>query len=74
MTMSTTRETVLEVEGMSCGSCVRHVDEALRTVDGVTAVEVRLKEGRVLVRHDDDAPLPQLVEALRDAGYPARAA
>lgn len=72
--MSTTRETVLEVEGMSCGSCVRHVDHALRTVDGVTAVEVRLKERRVLVRHGEDAPLPQLVEALRDAGYEARAA
>ncbi len=72
--MSTNRETLLEVDGMSCGSCVRHVDKALRTIEGVAAVEVRLKEGRVLVRHDEDAPLPRLVEALREAGYPARAA
>lgn len=72
--MDTTRETLLQVDGMTCGSCVRHVTHALRGVDGVAAVEVRLKEGRVLVRHGDDAPLPQLVEALRDAGYDARAA
>ena len=69
-----TRETLLQVDGMTCGSCVRHVDHALRGVGGVTGVEVRLKEGRVLVRHDDEAPLDQLVEALRDAGYEARAA
>ena len=72
--MSTIKETVLQVEGMGCGSCVRHVDQALRTVEGVAAVEVRVKEGRVVVRHDEEAVLPQLVEALRDAGYPARAA
>ena len=69
-----TRETLLQVDGMTCGSCVRHVDHALRGVDGVAGVEVRLKEGRVLVRHDEEAPLTQLVEALRDAGYEARAA
>ena len=69
-----TRETLLQVDDMTCGSCVRHVDHALRGVDGVAEVDVRLKEGCVLVRHEDEAPLAQLVEALRDAGYAARAA
>ncbi len=68
--MSKPRETVLSVSGMTCMSCVRHVDRALRDLEGVTAVEVRLREGRVLVEHDaETAPLEAMVEALRDAGY-----
>ena len=72
--MTTTRETLLQVDGMTCGSCVRHVNEALRRIDGVAAVDVRLAEGRVLVRHGEDAALAQFVDALREAGYEARAA
>jgi copper chaperone len=66
----TTKETLLDVSGMSCQSCVRRVEGALREVEGVRGVEVRLREGKVLVKHDDGAaPAAQLVAALRDAGY-----
>lgn len=65
----------LFVEGMSCSSCIRHVDQALRAVDGVEAVEVKLREGRVLVDHGETTPeIGALVTALADAGYVARAA
>lgn len=66
-------ETVLSVEGMTCGSCVRHVEHALEDLDGVSQVEVRLREGKVRVRHDNSAPTEILVDALKDAGYPSRA-
>lgn len=72
--MSTTRETLLQVDGMSCSSCVRHIDRALRSVDGVRGIEVRLKDRRVVVTHDGSAPVDELVEAVREAGYEARAA
>lgn len=72
--MTTTRETVLKVEGMSCSSCVRHINGALRGIEGVVDVEVRLKEHRVLVKHGEEAPSQQLVEALHEAGYEATAA
>jgi copper chaperone len=65
------RETILQVDGMSCASCVRHVNEALRPIAGVETVQVRLKERRVFVRHRDDVRPEVLVEALRDAGYDA---
>lgn len=71
--MKQQRETVLAVEGMTCGSCVRHVDHALKDVDGVSEVEVRLREGKVRVRHNERAPVNALVGALAEAGYPARA-
>ncbi len=67
--MSEKRETVLAVEGMTCASCVRHVGEALREVEGVEDVEVRLRDGKALVRHGAESSLEQMIEALREAGY-----
>ena len=62
----------LQVEGMTCGSCVRHVNAALAPVAGVAEVEVDLAAGRVRVAGDAD--LQALLAALQDAGYPARLA
>ena len=63
-------ETLLDVIGMSCPSCIRHVNAALADIEGVAKVEVRLRDGKVLVRHDPAvANVNALIEALRDAGY-----
>ena len=67
------KETLLDVKGMSCGSCVRHVNEALGRVQGVQKVDVRLRDGQVLVQHDPTVATTALVEALVDAGYASQA-
>lgn len=67
--MSSQRETLLSVTGMTCMGCVRHVDHALRVLEGVSAVEVRLREGEVRVEHDARVAPTDMVEALREAGY-----
>ncbi|WP_437926764.1 heavy-metal-associated domain-containing protein [Sorangium sp. So ce291] len=68
------KETILGVDGMSCPSCIRHIDSALRELAGVDKVDVRLREGTVAVRHDPaSAPVDALVEAVRGAGYDVRA-
>lgn len=68
--MSNEQDTILEVQGMSCPSCIRHVSTALTELDGVGAVDVKLREGLVVVQHDAArAPVPQLIEALVTAGY-----
>lgn len=69
--MSNPKETLLAVEGMSCSSCVRHVEGALRTLAGVEKVEVRLRSGEVRVEHDPSASMQEMVEALGEAGYAA---
>ena len=70
--MDDQRSTSFEVQGMSCGSCVRHVSAALKELDGVSQVEVKLREGRVVVWHDATRAEPQqLVRALAEVGYPA---
>lgn len=69
-----TKETLLAVDGMTCGSCARHVRAALGALEGVAQVDVRLKDGRVLVCHDAEAaPVDELVKALGNAGYEASA-
>lgn len=62
----------LQVQGMTCGSCVRHVTQALTPVAGVDDVEVDLSTGLVQVKGNADSTA--LIAALDDAGYPAQAA
>jgi copper chaperone len=64
------KDTLLDVMGMCCPSCIRHINEALQGVGGVAKVEVRMQDGRVFVQHDPSAaPVESLIEALREAGY-----
>jgi copper chaperone len=68
--MKPNQETLLKVEGMSCRSCVSHINTALRELSGVREVSVQFERGQVLVKHDAEAAnVSALVEALRDAGY-----
>lgn len=67
--MSTTK---LQVKGMTCGACVRHVNGALSSIDGVTAVDVDLASGQVRVEGNPDTAA--LIAALEEAGYPAQLA
>lgn len=60
----------MQVEGMSCGACVRHVNAALLPLAGVSEVAVDLAAGRVKVTGNADSAL--LLAALQEAGYPAR--
>lgn len=64
---------VLEVEGMTCASCVAHVERALKAVPGVTGASVNLATERAEVT-GEALERALLVKAVADAGYevPAR--
>ena len=64
----------LQVEGMSCGSCVKHVTHALQPLPGVSGVEVDLQSGHVRVSGELAQGSAPLLMALTDAGYPAKLA
>jgi copper chaperone len=73
--MSNTNETILNVDGMTCSSCIRHVEGALRRLEGVGEIEVKVKDGKVRVQHDlERASVDELIQALGDAGYESRTA
>lgn len=65
--------TTLRITGMSCNNCVRHVDKALRAVEGVSTVEVSLPEQSAKVVHAESATVPALIAAIESAGYDASA-
>lgn len=64
----------LEVQGMSCGGCVKSVNTALKSLPGVGTVEVDLPTGHVTVNGDFPQGGDPLVLALTAAGYPAKLA
>ena len=62
----------LQVEGMTCASCVAHVTDALNEVPGVSQVSVNLATEKALVELDPQTVVPSLLaQALDDAGYTA---
>jgi heavy metal translocating P-type ATPase len=64
-------EVVLDIEGMTCASCVQKVERALGTVDGVQAAAVNLATRTATVRTTDD-DLDGLMHAVVRVGYNAR--
>ena len=71
--MGNEKDTILEVQGMSCPSCIRHVSSALTELEGVGKVDVKLRDGIVIVQHDaSQAPVTQLIETLNEAGYASK--
>ncbi len=65
------REINLDVSGMTCGSCVKHVANALKPLDGVQDVSVDLATGKVRVTRATDKT-DDLIATLVKDGYPAQ--
>jgi len=64
----------LRIEGMNCGSCVAHVERALKSVAGVRAAEVNLTTESANVHLANGAvTTSELIQAVRAAGYDAEA-
>ncbi len=63
----------LSVSGMSCASCVAHVEKALAKVPGVSGAEVNLATERARVSGGATVTLAALIDAVTKAGYDAAA-
>jgi len=61
----------LDITGMTCASCVRHVELALTRVPGVAAATVNLATEKAGVVLDAGLDSAALLEAVRAAGYGA---
>mgnify|MGYP000522210709 FL=1 len=65
----------LNIDGMTCGGCVKSVTKVLNGLDGVRSATVSLENKNAQVEFDEGKiQIAQLVEAVEDAGYDARAA
>jgi len=56
-----------QVDGMTCGHCVRAVQEAIQELDPQAQVAVDLDAGKIDVQSGQ--PRPALAQAIEDAGY-----
>ncbi|GLQ15919.1 heavy metal translocating P-type ATPase [Maritalea porphyrae] len=61
-----------EIEGMTCASCVKRVEDALKSVDGVIAASVNLATESALVEARGNVDAASLTQAVKKAGYGAK--
>lgn len=62
----------VNVQGMTCGHCVRSVQEEISEIPGVTDVQVELVSGgtsTVTVTSTEPVPAEALEAAVAEAGY-----
>lgn len=73
-----TQPILLQVEGITCGSCVGDIKKALLKVDGVASVEFQFKkrwffftdyaDARVMVTGKEGTLVHDLIQAVESAG------
>ena len=61
----------LQVDGMTCASCVGRVERALQKVPGVQSASVNLATARASVQASGAVDAPALIAAIAKAGYEA---
>ena len=60
----------LKVNDMTCGHCMSRVAKAVKSVDPAAKLDIDLMNRQV--RIESACELPDLTDALADAGYPAQ--
>lgn len=63
-------QTTLNIDGMTCGGCVKSVTNALNQVAGVQNADVSLENKSAKIDFDDrQTDLDTLKQAIEDAGF-----
>lgn len=65
------KNSTLKINGMSCASCVRNVENSVSKVSGVKEVNVNLVTEKMMVKYTDKTGLEAIKKAVSDAGYEA---
>ena len=61
-----------EVSGMSCGHCEKAITEELNELNGVEAVTVSAKDGKLQVTASAEVTPEAMIAAVDEAGYSAK--
>lgn len=60
---------IINVEGMMCKNCKRHVEEACMKVNGVKEVEASIENKNVTINACEEVSVEKLIEKINEAGY-----
>jgi copper chaperone len=64
------KNTILNVQGMSCGHCVKAIEGSVGQLEGVNQVKVKLDEALVKVSfNESQVSLEKIKETIEDQGY-----
>lgn len=63
------KQFTLKVDGMMCGMCESHVNDAVRNVATVKKVTSSHAEGKTVIIADDDFDINAATQAIKDCGY-----
>jgi copper chaperone CopZ len=58
----------IRIDGMSCDNCVRHVTVALKDLDGVSEVDVRLDKKQAIIVAEEIQD-QDIIDAIEEVGY-----
>ena len=60
----------LNVQGMSCGHCVKAVESSVNELNGIETVKVNLDEAKVAISFNEaQVSLEQIKETIEEQGY-----
>ena len=57
------------IEGMMCQNCVKHVQKAIDSVEGVSGT-VSLESNSATITYQDESVISLVKDAIKEAGYP----
>ncbi len=65
-----TKREQFPIQGMTCGNCVRHVEQALNNLSGISELKVDLEKQEAMVEYDSSLlTYETMASALKEAGY-----
>lgn len=63
------KEFTIKIDGMMCGMCESHVNDAIRNVSNVKKVTSSHKNGETVIVADDDFDLDKATSSITALGY-----
>lgn len=62
-------QTTVQIEGMTCASCVARVEKALKKIEGVVSAHVNLSTEKASISADHMIPCAEIVQKIERAGF-----
>ncbi|MFX3673824.1 MAG: copper chaperone CopZ [Paenisporosarcina sp.] len=64
-----TNQVTLQVQGMSCGHCVKSIENSVGAMNGVEKVLVQLDKGTVEVEFNNEVDVQKITDTIEEQGY-----
>lgn len=63
-------QVTLQVQGMTCGGCVKSVENSISALSGVEKVNVQLETGKVNIEfNESQTDIKQITDTIEGKGY-----